>query len=119
MKLNLSELRRLEEAATEGPWYWCMSENPPFQLGNEDEPQIGIAVENTVNASFIATSRNHFRQLLDVVESQKKIRIFWDEIGIAIDADKHVDALYKRVDAEQVRVEAVAEEDVPAQCHST
>ena len=42
-------------------------------------------------------------QLLNIVESQKKIRQLYDEIGIVIDADKSLGELYSRADEEQVR----------------
>ena len=50
------------------------------------------------------------RQLLDIVESQKKIRQLYDEIGIAIDADNSTDELYKRVNEEQVRCDKLLDD---------
>ncbi len=73
--LNITELRRLEENATPGEWAWWMSENPPFELCSisevRNEVRIGITIDKVENAAFVAASRNHFRQLLDIVEAFK------------------------------------------------
>ena len=72
MKLNLTQQLKIEKDATPGPWYWWMSQNAPIKLGNNDETQIGISVQDTCNAAFIAESRNHYRRLLKIAEAAKR-----------------------------------------------
>ena len=55
--------------------------------------------------------RDHtFRQLLDIVEAQKKISQLWDEIEIVIDTDKSVDEIYQRVTEEELRCDKLLED---------
>ena len=65
------EILKRVEAATEGPWYWWMSEEPPFDLGTKaeipDPTRIGISVSTMPNAEFVASAPDDIMLLLATV----------------------------------------------------
>lgn len=63
MTLNISKLRRLEENATPGPW---------------DSDTIAM-IDTLEDEFFIIDSRNHFRQLLDIVEAAAEYKKSMDD----------------------------------------
>jgi len=80
--LNLTELRKLEENATPGPWElhgqaieigvgsWCQYKRAIGGFESRDDNAIAVA------------SRNHFRQLLDIAEAG--VKGDWHKVSILL-----------------------------------
>lgn len=91
MKLNLAELRRLEENATAGPWYHheCAVSAGKLKHGvgvekvadccldehGRSKPMWRPEDDDFKNSVFISASRNAFRQLLDIAEAAKQLDV--------------------------------------------
>ena len=65
---ELDAIRKRCEAATPGPWYWWMSERPPFALGNDQDVNIGVEVAKIPDAEFVAAARADIPALLAEVD---------------------------------------------------
>ncbi len=73
--LNLTEQRQLEEAATPGNWlidsqvdeYDGVSEHYVYFGNNQEDTTCMDGNLGLANATFIASARNHYRQLLNIV----------------------------------------------------
>lgn len=62
-------LEDIASRATEGPWHWWMSEEPPFDIGNEEEVSIGISTQNGADAALICILRNHLPEIIEALRA--------------------------------------------------
>lgn len=66
-RAQVERWRALADKATPGPWYWWMSEEPPFDLGSRDNVNIGVHVERGLDAEFVCASREAVPAMADML----------------------------------------------------